>query len=182
MHEYAQQCDGPAIRPGQVWLIEQPSATALFPLDRGALADADVVIYDRALAALITGAMPLSAYAEAQSTGDEAPVAPLSPRALGFAAGGWRVVQIVTACAERRARLRAAADALIPLGASVGLPVQVIAKMALGGCRNRDASLDELSAGIDEFAGADPLTLVFGPLSVRYPAEARAFTANGLAG
>ena len=35
---------------------------------------------------------------------------------------------------------------------------------------------------IDEFGDDDPLTLVFGPLVIRYPAPAYAFAANGLAG
>ena len=50
MREDRQSSLDPAIRPGQIWLIEQPSATVLFSFDRDALISADVVIYDRALA------------------------------------------------------------------------------------------------------------------------------------
>ena len=46
-----------AVKPGQIWLIEHAPATPLFSCDRVALTDADVVLYDRALAAVAASAL-----------------------------------------------------------------------------------------------------------------------------
>src|SRR5207253_2268976 len=90
----------PSVDPGQIWLIEHDSATALGAFDRAVLTHANVVLYDRTLAPLVAQVLPIGAYAELlRETGD-----------------------------------------------------------------------DEL------------LTLVFGPVVLRHPAHAHAFTANGLAG
>jgi hypothetical protein len=172
----------PAIRPGQIWLIEQPSATALFPLDRGALTNANVVIYDRALAPLVARFLPLGTYAEPLSLNAEAAGSVISPRALQFAAEGWSVVQLVEARPGRRKWLRDAVAALIPLSGGEDLPLLAIAKTAADRHRRWEGCLRNSSDLIDEFGDDDPLTLVFGPLVVRYPAPAYAFAANGLAG
>jgi siroheme synthase len=182
MREYRQWSIEPAIRPGQIWLIEQPSATTLFPLDRGALTSADVVIYDRALAPLVARFLPIGAYAEALSLEAQAAGSTISPRALQFAAEGWSVVQLVEARPGRRERLRAAVAALMPLSGGNDLPILAIAKTAADLHRRWDGCLRDSSDLIDEFGDDDPLTLVFGPVFVRYPARAHAFAANGLAG
>jgi siroheme synthase len=172
----------PAIRPGEIWLIEQPSATALFPLDRGALTSADVVIYDRALAPLVARFLPIGAYAEPLSLEAQAAGSTISPRALQFAAEGWSVVQLVEARPGRRERLRDAVGALMPLSGGDDLPLVAIVKTAADRHRRWDGCLRNCSDLIDEFGDDDPLTLVFGPVVVRYPARAHAFAANGLAG
>jgi hypothetical protein len=170
------------VQPGQIWLIEQNSTTALSPRDHEALTGANVVIYDRALAPLVARFLPVGSYAEPLSHAAQAAGSPISPRAIEFAAGGWSVVQLVEACAGRHQRLRDAAEALTPLGGAADLSVLVIAKSHAGRERSRDASLPNLSTLLDEFADDDPLTLIFGPLDVRYPLQTQAFTANGLAG
>ena len=172
----------PAIRPGQIWLIEQPSATALFRLDHGALTSADVVIYDRALAPLVARFLPIGAYAEPLSLEAQAAGSTISPRAVQFAAEGWSVVQLVEARPGRRKRLRDAVAALMPLSGGNDLPILAIAKTAADRHRRWDGCLRDSSDLIDEFGDDDPLTLVFGPVVVRYPARAHAFAANGLAG
>jgi siroheme synthase len=171
-----------AIRPGEIWLIEQPSATVLFPLDRCALTRADVVIYDRALAPLVARFLAIGAYAEALSLDAQAAGTAISPRALQFAAEGWSVVQLVEARPGRRERLHDAVAALMPLSCGADLPLLAIAKTAADRPRRWDGSLRNCSDLIEEFGDEDPLTLVFGPLVIRYPAPAYAFAANGLAG
>lgn len=89
------------VLPGQVWLIEHDPDSALPALDRDALAQANVVLYDRALAPLVAEMLPLGSYAEPLPFGDATP----SPRALDLAAEGWSVVQLVAARASRRAHL-----------------------------------------------------------------------------
>ena len=160
MREDRQPSLEPAIRPGQIWLIEQPSTTAFFTLDRDALTSANVVIYDRPLAPLVARFLPTGAYAEPLSLDAQAAGSAISPRALQFAAEGWSVVQLVEARPGRRERLRDAADR----------------RLRWDGCLRNCSDL------IDEFEDDDPLTLVFGPLVIRYPAPAYAFAANGLAG
>ena len=41
------------VQPGEYWLIEQPPGKGISSLDRSALSSADVVNYDRPLAALV---------------------------------------------------------------------------------------------------------------------------------
>ncbi len=172
----------PTIRPGQIWLVEQPSAMPLSPLDRDALTLANVVIYDRALAPLVARFLPIGSYAEPLSRNAEIAGSALSPRALQFAAEGWSVVQLVEAHCGWRERLQDAAEALIPLSGAGDLPVLMIAKADVDRYRRCDARLPELAELFDEFGGDDLLTLVFGPLALRHPTPTRAFTANGLAG
>jgi hypothetical protein len=178
MHDEWQSNEVPAIEPGQIWLIEQSAATALLPLDRAALTGANVVIYDPALAPLVARALPIGSYAEPLSRLARLAGSALSPRAIEFASEGWSVVQLVEAGPGRRRGLRGAAEALTPLGGR-NLPIQVVSKTAVD--RYHDTRLRDLARIVDEF-GDDPLTLIFGPLAVRYPAQTHAFTANGLAG
>jgi hypothetical protein len=62
------------------------------------------------------------------------------------------------------------------------LPVRVIAKRVAGGRHEWDATLDDIDELLRESGDDGLLTLVFGPVALRHPAHAHAFTANGLAG
>ena len=168
------------VTPGQVWLIEHSLARPLLPGDRAALTSADVVIYDRALAPVVASVLPIGAYAEAVSPDASHTGRAIPTRALGFAFDGWTVAQVVEPHTDRSARLRLASDALMAFGCAGDLPVLVIAKGTLFRHHAWDTCLRSLP-GL-EFADDDLLTLVFGPLVVRYPAPSHAFTANGLAG
>ena len=167
------------VKPGQVWLIEHVSATALFPVDLAVLTNADVVIYDRALAPVVASVLPLGAYAEPLPL--DAPPAGLaiSARSLGFAVDGWSVAQLVERLADRPSRLRLASEALVSLGCPGDLPVQVVTKRTPYQHRERNACLRTLHGLADDFVDNDLLTLAFGPLVVRYPRPCHAFTANG---
>jgi hypothetical protein len=166
------------VRPGHVWLVEHPSERAFFACDRDALTSADAVIFDHAFASAVASVLPVGAYAE-----------PLPPaggfavceRALGLAADGWRVVQLVPTAAEARARLHSASAALTLPGRASNVPVVLIAKTPEG-CRGWDASVQTLARLADEVADEDCLTLIFGPLGVGHPADGWAASANGLAG
>ena len=70
----------------------------------------------------------------------------------------------------------------MPQSGGDDLPLLAIAKTAADRHRRRDGYLRNCFDLIDEFGDDDPLTLVFGPLVIRYPAPAYAFAANGLAG
>jgi hypothetical protein len=88
---------GPTVRPGEIWLVEQSADADLALLDREAVASANVILYDRALEALVAEILPLGTYAEPLPAGGESARPALSPRALRFAEDGWRIVQIVEA-------------------------------------------------------------------------------------
>jgi hypothetical protein len=191
MREIERSGDWTKIRPGQAWLIEQHASEGLSTLDRGALAGADVVLYDRALAPLIAAAVlrvggyaePLAADAE---EGEEGGVGQaISPRALRFAADGWSVVQLVQPqCGWRKRLLRGTSKELLALRGSEGFAVRVIANTDADRCRGREARLPELKELIEFFAEGDRLTVIVGPLAAAaafVPADV-AFTANGLAG
>lgn len=182
MHERRSSNREPTVKPGQIWLIELPGAAALCAVDRQALTSAKVVLYDRALEALVAELLPIGHYAEALPADVPLAGSAISARALRFAEDGWSVVQISAARPGRRERVEDAAARLRRPGGAAELPVVVIAKGAAGGPCCEPAtlrSLPELDGGFDE---TNPPTLVFGPLAVAYPTPAEAFTANGLAG
>ncbi len=172
----------PNIDPGQIWVVEQDPAGALSPIDRAALADANVVLYDRALAPLVAEALPIGGYAEPLP-----PIMPLAgsaiaPRALELAGEGWSVVQLVEANPGHRSRLHILPPVLVRASRTSDLPVRVIAKTGADRYRVSDVGLHELGEFIGEFGADELLTLIFEPVAPHRPAPAHAFTANGLAG
>ena len=89
------------ILPGQIWLVEHDPDTPLSVLDSDVLAQANAVLFDRALGALVAEMLPLGSYAEPLPFTGSA----IAPRALDLAAEGWSVVQLVAAHPNRRALL-----------------------------------------------------------------------------
>ena len=168
------------VQPGELWLIDQPSGTELCQFDREALSSADIVIYDRPLAALVAQVLSLGGYAEPLSCDDTARLT-VSPRALRFAREGWRVVQLFEARRGDNQRLHDAAEAFTQLAVD-DLPLLAIAKRAADGHLRWHGSLHDLPELIGKLAADDPLTVIFGPLAVGYSAPVHAFVGNGLAG
>ena len=168
------------VRPGEYWLIEQSPGKELSSLDRSALSSADIVIYDRPLATLVAQVLPIGRYAEPLFHNGEVQPA-VSPRALRFAAEGWRVAQLLEARRGDKQRLHDAVEALIRLQAG-DLPLLAIAKRAVDEQRLQDGRLRNLPELIDKFAADDPLTLILGPLVAGCVAPPYAFGGNGLAG
>jgi siroheme synthase len=168
------------VQPGEYWLIEQPPGKELSSLDRGALSSADIVIYDHLLTALVAQVLPIGRYAEPLFHSGAAQPA-VSPRALRFAAEGWRVAQLLEARQGDKQRLHDAVEALIRLQAG-DLPLLAIAKRAADGQQLQGGCLYNLPELIDKFAADDPLTLILGPLVAGCAAPPHAFAGNGLAG
>ena len=161
-------------------MIEQPLGKGLSSLDRGALSSADIVIYDRPLAALVAQVLPIGRYAEPLFDNGEAQPAVL-PRALRFASEGWRVAQLLEARQGDNHRLHDAVEALIRLQAD-DLPLLAIVKRAVDGQQLWDGRLHNLAELIDKFAADDPLTLILGPLFAGCATPPHTFAGNGLAG
>ena len=181
MRDYGSARQSPTVDPGQIWLVEQDPDWPLSAVDRDALTDANVVIYDRALAPLVAQVLPIGAYAEPLAVTGHANGAAISPRALALASEGWSVAQLVEANPSRRWRMRILPPTLVRAGGAGDLPVRVIAKAAADRCRVLDLGLHELAEFLAEFGEDELLTLVFGPVIARSAAQAHAF-ANGLAG
>lgn len=172
----------PSVDPGQIWLIEHDPSAVLGALDRAVLSRANVVLYDRVLAALVSQALSIGAYAEPLPATVPLAGPAIAARALEFAIGGWSVVQLVAAGPAWRARLPVLPPALLQAQRSGALPVRVIVKTAPDRHRELDASLDDIAELVRESGDDELLTLVFGPFVARQAAQAHAFTANGLAG
>ena len=169
-----------AAKPGQIWLIEHEFGYPLAAGDRDALISANVVLYERLLAPLVASVLPIGAYAEPLPAGEKQ----LSPRAVTFAGEGWSVVQFVGAGADAGARTRRMSEALSSLRHTGDLPVLVVVKPAAGGHREFDVSVHSASELIRELVHEGLVTIVIGPLPLRFPlpGPAHAFAANGLAG
>jgi len=182
MRDYRSARQPPTVDPGQIWLAEQDPAWPLSAVDRDALTNANVVIYDRALAPLVVQVLPIGGYAEPLPVAGHATGPAISQRALALAGEGWSVAQLVEASPSGRLRMRILPPALVRAGGAGDLPVRVIAKAAADRCRVLDLGLHELSEFLGEFAKDELLTLVFGPVFARGAVQAHAFTANGLAG
>lgn len=172
----------PNILPGQIWVIEHDAAAPLCRLDGAAIGQANVVLYDRALAPLIAQVLAVGAYAEPLSGMAPAAGPAIVPRALDFASEGWSVVQLVSATPAWRARLAIAPSGLTAAQRSGTFPARVLIKTAGERHREVEASLGDVADLIRETGADERLTLVFGPVSTHRSAHAHAFTANGLAG
>src|SRR5260370_27667976 len=84
----------PVMRPGQLWLVELPATRPEFaPLEYRALSNANVVIYDRALAPTVARFLPLGGYAEPAASSDGQSGAGFA-RCVRFARDGWSVARL----------------------------------------------------------------------------------------
>ena len=172
-----QSLEAPAAA-GQIWLVEHEIGRPLAGGDRAALTGANVVLYQRELAPLVASLLPVGSYAEPTEE------AGLSPRAVTFAGEGWSVAQRLQSGDGLEARLQRLSEALAALGRLGDLPISVTVKPAVGRPRELDASVRTAASILADVAREGMLTLVFGPLPLRFAAAGRAhaFTANGLAG
>jgi hypothetical protein len=165
----------PEIASGQLWLVEaaavkaEPSASA-----RHAIDGANVVIYDRALAARLGNSFPLGTYAEPAAIGDGA-----AARCIRFARDGWSVVRLMAPRLPHRDRVRRIRDIAAKVPAAS--PVRVLAEAAYGIREEADTTLDRLADAVATFDRDTRLTIVIDAF-VGAAAASRAGAANGLAG
>lgn len=170
--------DEPTLKPGQIWLVGYPIASRPSLLDWGALAGADIVLYDRALGPLIGDRLPPGSYAEPLSAGNEDTIP--AARALKLASEGWSVVQLVRACRSWRQRLRKAGAAWVP-SVRAGVPTVRLIAPADHFC-GQEVCPFEFSERVDVAPENALLTLIVGPIAGATAAASSAVIANGLAG
>jgi hypothetical protein len=173
----------PAVEPGQLWLIEAlADGTPSVPA-RHAVDGANVVIYDRALAETLSGALPLGTYAEPAPVADGLGNTSAS-RCVRFTGDGWSVARLVPARLPQRARarrVRGLIDALAAAKAPSDLAVQVFAEAGGGICEQEETRLDRLAHLVATHPRNTRLTIV---IAARRGDAARvqAVAGNGLAG
>jgi hypothetical protein len=162
MRDNGRSDNGTDLDPGRIPPIEQAATGSLSALARAALAGADVVLYDRVLAPIVSDLLPRGSYAEPLTPEAEDDAPAISRRALKLASEGWCVVQLVRPGCGWRSRLRRADEALRAQSAgespAIGLEL------------------------VDGSAEDELLTLIVRPLATRASPAAYAFAANGLAG
>jgi hypothetical protein len=173
--------DGPDFQPGQIWLIEQRASGRLPALEIGALAGADVVLYESGLASIVADLLRSGGYAEPLPSEFEEDAPAIAARALKLASEGWSVVQLVEPCRSRRRRLRGAAEGSGWPCSTGNLAVRLIARTA-DPTKSREVPLPKLPELVDASPEGELLTLIVGPFAARASAAAYAFAANGLAG
>ena len=171
--------------PGSLHLIECRGAAAeLTAAERQALASANVIVYERTLAALVGALLPLGGYAEPAATGDATRNRPIFERCLKFALDGWKVVQLMQRGpgGECAGWLQDAAEQLTYAGISLDTPVQVLADTEDGVPVNIETQLRSARTAIADRDAPRGVMMVLGTIAAGPPPHAYAFAANGLAG
>ena len=167
-----------------LWLFEvAPTEANLSPLVRQAIATANVVIYDRELAAIVAGARPLSGYAEPVASSAPAPDQTIE-RCLRFVLDGWNVVRLTDGNKATEQRVRHSRHLLERLMANNvpdDLPVLLFTSADDGRYRSIETQLGGLDAELVA-AGAGGLVIVFSAIVMAAGRGLRAIMSNGLAG
>jgi hypothetical protein len=177
----------PTVQPSQLWLVELPPGGAeLSPLEYHALSAANVVIYDRALAAIVARLLPLGGYAEPAPDRPEAGALTALERCVGFVRDGWSVAWLERpAIAGGRAdKFRRLSERLRALDIPAALPASVFAAVGGGAYERWRARLGGLARGVDacSFDGWGAVTIIFDAVEPDVGSRFPMASANGLAG
>jgi hypothetical protein len=175
----------PAIEPGQLWLIEVAADGALSASARHAVDDANVVIYDRALAQTLSGAPPLGTYAEAGESTDQANDR-AAARTVRFACDGWSVARLVPAGPTQRQRIvrvRRLIEELAAAKPAAEVAVTVYGELKDGVCEPTETWLNRLDQVVVTYPRDARLTIVVSGVNGSLAAgRVQAVAGNGLAG
>ncbi|HWD60028.1 MAG TPA: hypothetical protein VG308_17220 [Stellaceae bacterium] len=169
----------PAIRPGQLWLVEA-AADAPSQVARHALDAAHVVVYDRALADTVAHGLPLGSYAEPAAAHEAA-----ASRCVRFARDGWSVARLVPAHLPQRERTRRLQDFVDELAAAKvpgSLPVLVLTEAADGTAEQFEARFDDIASIVATHPSNTRLAIAIDAFGGGAPTRLHAAAANGLAG
>src|SRR5947207_11623703 len=90
--ERPENAAAPIAGPGRLSLIERCGGEpGLTSAEQAALAGANIIVYERSLAALVAAVLPLGGYAEPAPEARQSPNRPVFERCLNFALDGWSV-------------------------------------------------------------------------------------------
>jgi hypothetical protein len=174
------------MRPGQLWLVEFPAAAPEFaPLEHRALRDANVVIYDRALAPTVARLLPLGGYAEPAASGNGHSGA-RSERCVRFIRDGWSVARLfhpgLQSGRERLDEIRELALRLLTIETLSDLPVQIFVSRRQGRYERNETQLSRLDAIVATYVPSSTFTIVLDVTDIGGAARFSVASANGLAG
>jgi hypothetical protein len=171
--------------PGSLALIELcGDGSELAPAERQALLAAHIIIYERSLAQLVAGVLPMGGYAEPAPAVAQSSDQPIFKRCLHFALDGWNVVQLMA----RRPRTAGAAwlpDAAAQLaraGVSGNSAVSLRIEPGCGGPLNIETPLHAAQSALDDRGLHGGLIVALGPIAGGPAPQVYSFSANGLAG
>ena len=177
----------PVMRPGQLWLVEFPATVPeVEPLGYRALNNANVVIYDRALAPTVAQLLPLGGYAEPVVSSDGQRGAG-AERCVRFLRDGWSVARLFyPGFRQDRQRL----DTIRQLShrllteMSADLPVQIFVSAGRGRYKRNETQLCRLDAIIAAYASmrSSTHTIVLDVTDAGRASRFSVASANGLAG
>lgn len=178
----------PVMRPGQLWLVELPATTPEFaPLEYRALSNANVVIYDRALAPTVACFLPLGGYAEPAASSDGQSGAGFA-RCVRFARDGWSVARLFypgfQSGRERLDKVRQLSHRLLTIEMADDLPVQIFVSGARGRYERNETRLCRLDEIIAAYASvrSSTFTIVLDAIDTGSAPRFSVASANGLAG
>ena len=179
--------DLPVMRPGQLWLVELPAAAPEFaPLEHRALRNANVVIYDRALAPTVAHFLPLGGYAEPVASSDGQRGAG-AERCVRFVRDGWSVARLFSpgfhSGGERIDTIRQLSHRLLS-EMPAGLPVRIFVSAGRGRYERNETQLCRLDAIIASYASvrSSTFTIVLDVTDTGGEPRFSVASANGLAG
>ena len=167
-----------------LWLFAvAPIERNLSPPVRQAITTANVVIYDRALAAIGAAALPLGGYAEPAAS-SSAPPDQTIERCLRFVLDGWSVVRLADQdeAAGRRARdFRNLAERLAASNVPDDLPVLLFTNADDGRYRRIETQLGALDAELNA-ASTSGLAIIFGTIAMAAGRRVRAVMSKWVGG
>ena len=177
----------PVMRPGQLWLVEFPATVPeVEPLGYRALNNANVVIYDRALAPTVAQLLPLGGYAEPVVSSDGQRGAG-AERCVRFLRDGWSVARLFhpgfRSDRQRLDMIRQLSHRLLT-EMSADLPVQIFVSAGRGRYERNETQLCRLDAIIAAYASmrSSTLTIVLDVTDAGGAPRFSVASANGLAG
>jgi hypothetical protein len=179
------------MRPGQLWLVELPAtAPEVEPLEYRALNNANVIIYDRALAPTVARLLPLGGYAEPAVSSDGQCGAG-AERCVRFVRDGWSVARLLypgfRSDRQRVDTIRQLSHRLLT-EMSPDLPVQIFVSAGRGRYERNETPLYRLDARLDamiaEYASvrSSTFTIVLDVTDTGGEPRFSVASANGLAG
>jgi hypothetical protein len=175
------------VRPGQLWLVELPAIAPEFAaLEYRALGNANVVIYDRALAPTVARFLPLGGYAE-PATSSDGRCGAGAERCIRFVRDGWSVARLFSpgfhAGGERLDTIRRLSHRLLT-EMPAGLPIRIFVSTGRGRYETNETQLYRLEAIIGEYVSmrSSTFTIVLDATDTAGEPRFKVASANGLAG
>jgi hypothetical protein len=172
----------PGIQPGQLWVVEHASTEPhLPPLAHHLITSANVVIYDRALYAIVAAHVPRGGYAE-PAPWPNGVIDGAVDRCIQFARDGWSVVRLADHGTPRNERIARLVERLISAGCLASMSVRLFANANGSVPQQTETELGKLGIVIDATTPEVVLAVAFAAVGTGAAPHLYAISCNGLAG